>query len=119
MWRSYGLVMHGVRQRRPGLSPALIRKSRHQFSLYLAGVSFRSGAYRKSIGWASPVWRSNLALQILPSVVWLFLRTLLWRRRPSPRAIGPGVYFSDWKMPQPLIPYDRIYERRFKRLRGE
>jgi glycosyltransferase involved in cell wall biosynthesis len=119
MWRSYALVLHGVGRRRPGLSPALIRKSQHQFALYLAGVSFRSGAYRKAIGLGWPALRSTLALQVLPSVIWLFLKTLLWRRRPRPRIIGPGVRFGDWQMPPPLIPYDRIYERRFKQLRTE
>jgi hypothetical protein len=119
MWRSYALVMHGARRRRPGLSSALIRTSQRQFALYLAGVSFRSGAYGKAIGWGWPALRSHLALQVLPSVMWLFLKTLLWRRRPSPRIIGPGVRFSSWEMPQPPIPYDRIYQRRFKRSHSE
>jgi hypothetical protein len=119
MWRSYGLVMNGVRRRRPGLSQALIRKSQHQFALYLAGAAYRAGAYRKAIVWGSPALRSTLALQVLPSVAWLFLKRLLWRSRPRPRIVSPGVRFSSWEMPESPIPYERIYQRRFERLRSE
>ena len=119
MWRSHAIVLQGARQRRPELTRASIRRSHDQFSLHLAGVSFWSGAYRNALGWGSRAWRSGLALQVLPSVIVLFLKTFLWRGRPSSRIIGPGVRFSSWEMPQSLIPYDRIYQRRFNRLRSE
>jgi glycosyltransferase involved in cell wall biosynthesis len=117
MWRSYALFMSSVRQRRPGLSPALIRKSQQQFALYIAGVAYRAGAYRKAIVWGSPALRSTLALQVLPSLMWLFVKGLLWRDRPSPRIVVPGVRFSSWEIPESPIPYKRIYQRRFERLR--
>jgi hypothetical protein len=46
----------------------------------------------------------------------LVLVTLLRRRRGTARIIVPGVLFSSWDIPRPLIPYDRIYEKRFKRM---
>jgi len=116
MWRSYTFVLQAVRQRRPALSPALIRRSINQFALYLAGVAFRSREFRKAIGWGWPALRSALALQVLPSVIWLFVKVRLWPDRPSLRVIGPGVRFGGWEMPQPPIPYERIYKRRFKRM---
>jgi glycosyltransferase involved in cell wall biosynthesis len=118
MWRSYALALTNARTRREALSSASIRKSQHQFALYLAGVSFRSGAYAKAIRWGFPALRSRVALQVLPSVVSLCVRTLLKLNRPDARRITSGVHFSTWQMPQPLVPYDRIYHRRFKRLRG-
>jgi glycosyltransferase involved in cell wall biosynthesis len=115
MWRSYSLVLEGARRRRPALRSTLIRRSKGQFALYLAGVSFWSGAYRPAFGWGWLALRSSLVLQILPSVASLLVMTRLRRSRPSPRIIRPGVLFSSWEMPEPLIPYDRIYQRRFTR----
>ena len=88
-------------------------------ALYLAGAAYRAGAYRKAIVWGSPALRSTLALQVLPSVAWLFVKRLLWRSRPRPRIVIPGVRFSSWEMPESPIPYERIYQRRFERLRSE
>jgi glycosyltransferase involved in cell wall biosynthesis len=119
MKRAYAIVMRSARRRRPGLSSVWIRNSHDQFALYLAGVSFRSGAYRQAIGYGLRALRSSLALEVLPFVFLLFLKTMLRRSRSSLGIIRPGVWFSTWKMPEPPIPYGRIYERRFKRLCGE
>jgi glycosyltransferase involved in cell wall biosynthesis len=119
MWRSYLLVMEGVRHRRPSLRATVIRQSRDQFALYLAGVSFWSGAYRTAIGWAARALRSRLWVQILPSVASLFMKMLMGQKRDGSRIISPGVTFSGWEMPAPLIPYDRIYERRLSTIGGE
>jgi glycosyltransferase involved in cell wall biosynthesis len=119
MWRSHMAVMTGARHRRPDLSSRITRRSQDQVALHLAAVSFWSGAYGRALGWALRGLRSTLAFQILPYVLRCISNRLLQRSRPSPRIIGPGVGFSSWEMPQPLIPYDRIYQRRFKRLRGE
>jgi glycosyltransferase involved in cell wall biosynthesis len=119
MWRSYQMVLQGSCRRRPGLASTVVRKSQHQFALYLAGVAFRSGAYRKAIGWGWRALRSSLALQVLLPVIWLLSRTLLRFGGSTGRIIGPGVRFSGWEMPRPPIPYGRIYERRFKRLLRE
>jgi hypothetical protein len=60
-----------------------------------------------------------LALQTLPYIIRLFSKTLVRSGRSNQKIVRPGVRFSSWDMPQPLIPYDRIYNRRFKRLRDE
>ena len=119
MSQSYALVMAGVRRRRPGIAAGLMRRSQHQFALYLAGAAYRAGEYRKAIAWGWPALRSNLAFQVLPSVVWMFMKSFLRPARPGSRVVCPGERFSTWEMPQPPIPYERIYQRRFKQLQGE
>ena len=119
MKRAYTLVLNSARQRRPALPSVVIRNSQDTFAWYLSGVSFRSGAYRTAIGWGLRALRSTLAIEVLPYAVRLSLNTLI-RRSPGNRGvIRPGVRFSKWAVPEPVIPYDRIYERRFKRLRSE
>jgi cellulose synthase/poly-beta-1,6-N-acetylglucosamine synthase-like glycosyltransferase len=117
MRRAHALVLNSARQRRPERRPALIRSSEDQFALYLAGVSFWAGAYGQAIGWG--LQARGLALDVLPFVLRMFLKSLWRRARQSPRVIRPGVAFSRWQMPEAMIPYDRIYERRLKRLRTE
>jgi len=114
MWRSHMLVITGARRRRPDLSPGLIRRSQDQLALHLASVSFWSGAYGQALGWGLRALRSSLAFQVLPYVLRSLPKRL--RRTAHPRIIRPGVLFSSWEMPRPLIPYDRIYRRRFKQL---
>jgi GT2 family glycosyltransferase len=119
MWRSHVLVLNGARQRRPELAPGSIRRSQGQLALHLASVSFWSGAYLQAIGWGLRASRSRLAFQVLPYIgEWLFTR-LQRGGRPTLRTIAPGVPFSGWKMDPPLIPYDRIYQRRIERMVGE
>ena len=117
MWRSHALVVNGARRRRPELRASSIRRSHDQFALHLAGVSYWSRAYLHAIVWGLRASRSSLALQVLPYVIRLFSKTLVRSGRSSPKMVRPRVRFSSWDMPQALIPYDRIYNRRFKRLR--
>ena len=51
------------------------------------------------------------AFQVLPLLMRLFSRQF-GSRSIRPRAISAGVCFSTWDLPQPLIPYDRIYQQR-------
>jgi glycosyltransferase involved in cell wall biosynthesis len=119
MWRSHALVVNGARQRRPELKTSSIRRSHDQFALHLAGVSYWSRAYLHAIVWGLRASRSSLALQILPDVIRLFSKALMRSGRSSRKMVRPGVHFSSWDMPQSLIPYDRIYNRRFAQLRDE
>jgi hypothetical protein len=89
----------------------LIRRSSDQFALHLAGVSFWSGAYVETVGWGVRALRTTLAPRIAPHVVRLVAKTLRHRGESSRRSIGPGVAFSEWDVPPPLIPYDRMYRR--------
>jgi hypothetical protein len=89
-------------------------QSQDQFALYLARRVLQSGGYRKAIHCGRFASRSTLALQVVPHVLSLFLKTHLWGERPDHQNIFPGTRFYDWKMPRPLIPNDRIYDRTFK-----
>ena len=108
MLRSYRALMTRVRARRPSLDPAIARRSIDQFALYLASVSYRSGAYLKALGWGLRSLRSTLPLQVLPSAA-----RVLRAAAPPALTVRAGESFADWTLPNPLVPYDRIYERRF------
>ena len=79
--------------------------------MYLAGVAYWSGAYSEAAGWGVRALRSPFAFQVLPLLMRLFSRQF-GSRSVRPRAISAGVRFSTWDLPQPLIPYDRIYQKR-------
>jgi len=118
MWRSHRFVIESARQRRPTLSPAIVRRSRNQLALHLAGVSFWSGGYSHALGWGLRALRSSLAFQVLPHLIGFFARRLVRTGPPGARIIGPGVRFSNWEVPCPLVPYDRIYQKRLERSRA-
>jgi glycosyltransferase involved in cell wall biosynthesis len=119
MRRSHALIMSAAQRRHPALSSGLIRQSRDQFALHLAGVSYWTGAYGQAIGLGLQAARSTVMLEILPYVARLFAKRIFPRNDRMRGMILPGVSFSDVAAPQALIPYDRIYARRFKRLRPE
>ena len=111
MWRSHRLVMEAARARCPELSPTAVKRSQDQFALYLAGVAYWSGAYPEAVGWGVRALRSPFAFQVLPLIVRLFSRQFR-SRSTRPSVISAGARFSTWDLPQPLVPYDRIYQRR-------
>ena len=115
MKRAHTLVMNHARQRRPDMPSSFIRNSQAVVSLYLAGVAFWSRGYRDAIGLVLSALPSMIALEVLFYVPRLFVKSVLLRSRSSVGIIQPGVAFGEWPMPEPLIPYDRIMERRFKR----
>jgi len=61
---------------------------------------------------------STIALEVLLYIPRLFFKKVVLRSRANPRVIQPGVAFSTAPMPEPLIPYGRIWERRCKRSRS-
>jgi hypothetical protein len=63
--------------------------------------------------------RSTVMLEVLPYVLRLFAKRIFPGNGRMRGVIRPGVSFSDVEAPQALIPYDRIYARRFKWLRSE
>ena len=111
MWRSHCLVMEAARARWPNLSQTVVKRSQDQFALYLAGVAYWSGAYLEAVGWGVRALRSPFAFQVLPLLMRLFSRQF-GSRSTRPSVISAGARFSTWDLPQPLVPYDRIYQRR-------
>jgi hypothetical protein len=108
MWRSYQLVIDGVRRRRAGVSAARIRRAEDQFALYLSGVSFWSRDYWRACRWGVRALRSRVGYQVLPHVIRRVVPTL-WRKELGRRLhVAPGVRFGDWRLPDPRIPYHDI-----------
>ena len=116
MWRAHRGVIDRLRRRRPDLDPALIRRSDDQFALHLAGVCFWNHRYAQAVGCGVRALRSKLGFEVLPYVARLFANKLPGQSQSTRRTVRPGVPFADADMPQSLIPYDRIYQRRFSRL---
>jgi glycosyltransferase involved in cell wall biosynthesis len=109
MWRSRCLVIAALRQRQPGLTAASLQRSADQFALYLAGVSFWSGHYFRAVRWGLRAWRSGLMFHVLPYVARVFARRLALRRSKHAVVMVPGLSLDTRRIPEPLIPYDRIY----------
>ncbi len=109
MWRSQQLVMEGVRKLRPNLVPALFRASENQFSMYLAGLSYWSGNRRAAWHWAL---RAGVRLPVLVSPY--VAKMLLWPRRGTrnQQTMKPGVKLVPARIPEPLLPYDRLGDLR-------
>jgi hypothetical protein len=56
---------------------------------------------------------TTLPWQVLPHAFRMFLKSKL--PQPKTPVIEAGSSFSSWALPDPLIPYDRIYGRRLAR----
>jgi glycosyltransferase involved in cell wall biosynthesis len=119
MWRSQELLMKGIFECTPALSKELRRRSADQFALYLAGVLFRSGDYFRSFSWAIKAWRTGLFFRVLPYAVLVFARRILAYGRADQQVMTPGTSLRSAELPQPLIPYDRIYAARTAVCRAE
>lgn len=110
MWRSQELVVARIRQLRPDVPRSVFRSSANQFAMYLAGLSFWAGNLGDAMRWA---FRSGcfLPIHVGPYVARVFLRRN--RKQANPQAMVPGVPLEVGNIPEPLIPYDRIYRSRF------
>jgi hypothetical protein len=110
MWRSQARVIAGLAARQPSLTAAVLRRSSGQFALHLAGVAFWSRQYLQACRWALRARPVTLTLAILPHVMRMLTRRLLGI--DGALAVGSdGERFSH--LPPPLVPYDRIYARRW------
>jgi glycosyltransferase involved in cell wall biosynthesis len=115
MRRAHRTFLDRLRGRRPDIDPALIRRSEDQFTLYLAGVCFWCRRYGQALRCGARTLRSTLGFEVLPYVARTVARTLR-RRGTAGTAIRPGLPFGTDGLRDSLIPYDRIYARRFERL---
>ncbi len=109
MWKSQSLVTEELCRRNSDLSTALLRRSADQFALYIAGVSFRSGAYWKAFLWTLRAWHSGLLFRVLPYICLVLARCLIRRVQARPEVMRPGSPLDDARVPEALIPYDRLY----------
>lgn len=110
MWRSRLAVMQGLAERTPSITPAVLRRSQGQFALYLAGVSYWAGDTWGAVRWALRSGPLRLLAAVTPHVARLLVR--------RPRAasatllqVPDDIRLAHLDLPEPLIPYDRIYAR--------
>jgi glycosyltransferase involved in cell wall biosynthesis len=108
MGRSQHMVMQRIRELRPNLNPALFRGSLNQFRMYLAGLSFWSGNIRQALRFALG---AGLRLPIL-TAPYVLRMLLLPRRKRSLPVMRPGERIDTSRIPEPLLPYDRILSPR-------
>jgi glycosyltransferase involved in cell wall biosynthesis len=105
MWRSQQRVMEGLRTLRPDLPPALFKASENQFSMYLAGLSYWAGNLREAWRWGL---RAGVRLPILVSPYVLKMLLFPPRREADAQVMRPGVKLDAERIPEPLLPYDRV-----------
>jgi hypothetical protein len=115
MWKSHSIVMQALQKRRPEIPRDAFRQSGSQFAYYLAGISFRTGRYFQAFRWGISARQPRLFVSVMPSVVAMLARCFLARIRPGPAAKLHGYRFDQVAIPRCMIPYDRIYERRWAR----
>jgi glycosyltransferase involved in cell wall biosynthesis len=113
MWRSQLQVMADLEARQPSLSKAALRRSKGQFALHLAGVAFWSGNYVEACRWGLRARSLTLTLSVLPHVTRILARRL-FRPDSSQSLFAIGTSFDESTLPEPLIPYDRIYAQRWQ-----
>lgn len=114
MWRSHAQIMAGLAARQASVSPTALRRSRGQFAMYLAGVALRSGNFLEACRWGLRARSLTLGLAVLPHVARMFARRLLRIGPSTPTLFSRNGQFDEGSFPEPLIPYDRIYARRWR-----
>ena len=111
MWRSQAEMLSALAARQPSLPPSAVQRSTGQFALHLAGVSFWSGDIVGACGWALRARPVTLVVAIVPHLLRIFARRFPFGVAPRPRAIADDGRIDQTAVPEPLIPYDRIYAR--------
>lgn len=115
MWKSQSVVMQELRQRQPAIPHDAFRWSRSQFAMYLAGVSYRSGRRLEALKWGLKARKLGLALAVLPSLLPVFAGRLFGRGLGQPTLRLNGAQFDQTRISECMVPYDRIYARRWQR----
>ncbi len=114
MWQSHRLVMMKLSRHRPDIPRTVFLRSRAQFALHLAGISFWSGAPFEAALWALRGGQPELLLSVLPYLPRTFASRLSGTVGSAPRVKLDGKNFDSSAIPPTLISYDEIYERRWK-----
>ena len=118
MWGSQALVMSALALRSPSLSPAAIQRSKGQFALHLAGVSFWSRDYLGACRWALRARPVSLVFTVLPHVARMIARRMRIGPSAAPPMLPADGRIDDLGLADPLIPYDRIYARHWRGRKG-
>jgi GT2 family glycosyltransferase len=113
MWRSRVAIMDALVARTPTIDPRVLRHSQGQFALYLAGVAYWSGDIPGAVRWMLRAGPIRLLAAVLPHVVRLLTRPPS-SRSTSGIVVPPTGRLADLDLPEPLIPYDQIYARRWQ-----
>jgi hypothetical protein len=111
MWRSQEEVMGALAKRQPTMPASTLERSNGQFALHLAGVAFWSGAYLEAFRWGLRARPLSLSVSVFPHVARLLLRRMLGFMPARPTWAPDNGAFNETLLPEPLIPYDAIYER--------
>jgi glycosyltransferase involved in cell wall biosynthesis len=117
MWASHQAMCESL-EASAMLAPKDRLRSRGQFALHLAGIAFWSRNYRQALGWALRARPVTLPLMVAPHVL------VVLARRMTGSLSSPQLRFSgeatvdEGVLPEPLIPYDRIYHRYWRRRRA-
>jgi hypothetical protein len=118
MWSSQAHVIDAFAARHPDVSAAILERSKGQFALYLAGVSFWAGHYLSAWRWALRARPFRLLAAVAPHIGRLLMSRIGgWFRRAA-RPTLTGSRFADGPLPQPSIPYSAIYARHWMRERS-
>ena len=118
MWASQQLVMTALASRDPSLSPTAVRRSKGQFALHLAGVSFWGRDYLGACRWVLRARPFTLIFTILPHVALMFARRYRSRGSTAARVLPADGRIVDLDLAEPLIPYDRSYARHWDERKG-
>jgi hypothetical protein len=111
MWRSRNYVVAALVARQPSLPRDVLRRSEAQYAFYLAGVAFWSGRYGETWRWIRRARSLALGLSLSRYFVRTVARRFLPRRSDGPVLRQGRVLHDESQLPEPLVPYDRIYER--------
>ena len=119
MRRSHARLIAEIATRRPSVPPPIVEQSSRQFSMYLASVAFWSGQYLQACRWALRARSPRLILAVAPYLARVLARRLLGSADARPTLAADGRSFEEAGLPEPAIPYDRIYQRRWRSRQGD
>jgi glycosyltransferase involved in cell wall biosynthesis len=113
MWQSHARVVAAVAARQGSAPPRVVRRSTAQFAMYLAGVAFRSRDYVNACRWGFRARSLSLGLAVFPHAMRMFTRDMLRSTSATPIVFSQNGHFKEADLAEPLMPYDRIYARRW------
>jgi glycosyltransferase involved in cell wall biosynthesis len=96
MARSFAHLIRGVRERRPGLPPHLLRWSSGFFYLYIARKCHQAGASAEAWHYLTLAGRTDPVVLLAPPFYRILLRKLIGPRRAPPKALPPETSSAEF-----------------------